>query len=396
MDENKTTKFFSKPLIMQDIKSNLVLMIIITLVMCLMSVVINYASSMMGSGNGGEDVTDAQTDFYSYLYIMASYNEAMGTELSYDDFVSSDDMTLYETVFDFTNGQSDMDLSVDDLNATISELETSDVSIETYIREFEYVYALSSVQGCFSGDDLDVEDMMNTMFETMGVSSDLISNMSNMDMTSLMSTMYFTIMGILPMLIFLVVVANSLMVNQVDSGSMAFVLSTPTKRNAVAITHAVYLIVAPFLMIACTCAARVISSFIIYEEVEVTRIIVSYLGMYLLSEAIAGICYAGSCFASLSRDSMAFGGGLTVWFFLASLIGLFGSDSLVSTGMGVEELSVFNKLTISSLFDIDAISTIGTSSVDDTFIWKLGVLFVIAVVCYIAGIVRFKRKDLPL
>ena len=108
-----------------------------------------------------------------------------------------------------------------------------------------------------------------------------------------------------------------------------------------------------------------------------------FVGMYVLTEAFAGICYLGSSFANLSRKSMAFGGGLTVWFFLASLIGMFGMEDMVNVGMGVEELGVFNNTTIITLFDVNNICTIGTESIDYTFVWKLGILVAIALVCYV-------------
>lgn len=93
---------------------------------------------------------------------------------------------------------------------------------------------------------------------------------------------------------------------------------------------------------------------------------------------------------------MAFGGGFTVWFFLASLLGLFGMDNMVDVGMGVESLGIFNKLTLIGLYDIQSISTVGTDSVDTTFVPKLCVLAAVAVCCYTVGSVRFCKKDLPL
>ena len=78
------------------------------------------------------------------------------------------------------------------------------------------------------------------------------------------------------------------------------------------------------------------------------------------------------------------------------MIGLFGSENMVNTGMGVEELSIFNKLTLVGLYDVDALATIGTGSVDTAFVWKLLVLVAVAVVSYAVGAVRFSKKDLPL
>ena len=133
---------------------------------------------------------------------------------------------------------------------------------------------------------------------------------------------------------------------------MAYVLSTPTKRSAVAITQLVFMLIVPLLMIAVVCATRIGTSFMFYDEVNVAGMLALFGGMYILVEAVCGICYMGSCLFSQSKKSMAFGGGLAVWFFLASMIGLFGSENMVNTGMGVKELSIFNRLTLVGLYDV--------------------------------------------
>lgn len=392
----KETKFFSKTLMKQTIKSNRTLAAVVVVIMVMMSIVVNYAMSMMGTQTTKEDVSMAQQDFYSYLYVMASYNDMAQTTLSYDDFMNSSDKSRYETAFDLMNQQPDMDFSVEGLNEAAQQLQLSEVSLDTYVHQFEYTYALGQVKGCFSGKDLDIQDMMTTMLEVMGVSPDLVENMGNMDMTAMLNQMYFTVMGLLPIFLFIVLAANSLLVDQVDRGSMAYVLSTPTKRSAVVNTQAIFLAAAPLIMLSVVCAVRIASSFVIFDEVNVPKIIVLYLGMYILVEAVAGICYLGSCLFNQSKKSMAFGGGLTVWFFLASLLGMFSSSNMIDMGMGVESLSIFNKLTLIGLYDINSISTVGTDSLDISFIWKLAILASISVICYIAGAIRFQKKDLPL
>ncbi|WP_207735956.1 ABC transporter permease subunit [Eubacterium sp. 1001713B170207_170306_E7] len=394
--EAKEHRFFSGTLMKQNIKSNRILALVVLIIMVMMSTVINYAMSIMGSQTNNVDVADAQKDFYSYLYVMASYNEAAGTKLSYNDFSKNTDKAAYEAAFQRMNQKSGSSLSVDGLEQAAEQLEKSDVSLDTYIRQFEYTYALGQAKGCFDGEELNPGDMMTTMLEVTGVSPELVENMGNMDMTTMLNQMYFTVMGLLPIFIFIVIAANALLVDQVDRGTMAYVLSTPTRRSAVAITQAVFMIIAPFIILAVVCATRIASSFVIYDTVNVPEIITLYLGMYLLVEAIAGICYLGSCYFNQSKKSMAFGGGLTVWFFLASLLGMFGSQSMVDMGIGVEALGIFNKLTLIGLYDINAIATVGTESLDTAFIWKLGVLAGIALICYIAGAVRFQKKDLPL
>lgn len=392
----KITRFFSKPLMKQNIKSNRILIIVVILIMCMMSTVINGAMSVMGEQNKDTNIEETQKDFYSYLYVFASYNEMAGTHLSYDDFIHSQDTKQYQVVFDMMKQKSDMDLSVNQFKQVSEDMKKSDVPIETYIHQFEYTYALGQVKGCFSGEDLNIQDMMTTMFEVMGVSSELVENMSNMDMTTMLNQMYFTVMGLLPIFILIVIMGNALIVDQVDKGSMAYVLSTPTKRSAVALTQAIFMIFVPLLVVAIVCATRIASSFVFFDEVNVAKIIISYVGMYILVEAIGAICYFGSCFFNRSRNSMAFGGGLTVWFFIASLLGMFGSPSLVDMGMGVESLNIFNKLTLIGLYDLNSIATIGSGALDTAFIWKFAILAGIAIVFYVAGFMKFKTKDLPL
>ena len=306
----KTTRFFSKPLMKQTVKSNLVLALVILVIMAGMSNVVNYAMSVMGSDTVSElsadEKTEAQQDFYTYLYAMASYDEMAQADLSYDDFASTSDKEPYETVFDLMNQQADLDLSVQGLEDAAAQLEKTGVGLDTYVEQFEYVYALGQEKGVFSGDDLDIEDMMNTMFATMGVSTDLMDTMGSMDSTSMLNQMYFTVMGLLPILLFIVIVANSLVADKVDKGSMAYVLSTPTKRSAVAITQAIYLVVAPLIIIGIVCCVRIGSSFVLFDEVNVEQIVVLYAGMYILIEAIAGLCYLGSCVFSQRKKSMAF------------------------------------------------------------------------------------------
>ena len=177
---------------------------------------------------------------------------------------------------------------------------------------------------------------------------------------------------------------------------MAYVLSTPTKRSAVVITQMLFLLAVPLLLIAVTGGSRIFTTYLFYDEVNVKAQIALFAGMYVLVEAVCAICYLGSCLFSQSRKSVGFGGGLTVWFFLASLLGMFGTDDMVNTGMGVKELGVFNKMTVIGLYDIKALATVGTGNVDTSFVWKLCVLAAIAVVCYAAGAVYFTKKDLPL
>lgn len=394
----KTARFFSGPLMKQNIKSNWVLTVVICIVLCMMTTVVSFAMNMIGSENSMTDEKkEAQEEFYTHLFAIASYNQMVDAELSAEDFMSAEDRSIYDTVFELMNQSSeDAHFSSEQFSSAIEMLKDENGSVSSYVEQFEYVYALSNEKGVFSGDDLSIDDMLETMLSAMGLPADRLSQMAEMDTTTMLNTMYFTVMGLLPIFLFIVIVGNSLIVNQVDSGSMAYILATPTKRLAVANTQAIFLIVTPIIICTVGCIARNIASVIFTGETNVKMYAALYFGMYLLAEAVGGICYMGSCLFNQSRKATAFGGGIAVWFFLASLLGMFGAEDMVNMGMGVEELGIFNKLTLVGLYDVQALSTVGSAEVDYSFVWKLCILAGVAIVTYAIGNISFQKKDLPL
>src|SRR5699024_5117774 len=72
-----------------------------------------------------------------------------------------------------------------------------------------------------------------------------LTELGNMDMYGLIiGSIFYRIAGLLLPMVFVIMTANALLAGQVDSGSMAYVLSTPTKRRAVTVTQMTYLITA--------------------------------------------------------------------------------------------------------------------------------------------------------
>lgn len=393
----KTTKHFSFPLMKQNIKSNIVLAIAVSLVLCLMTIVVSVAMNILGNSDTKAISEDTQEKFYQHLFAIANYNQMTGSELSAEDFMETDDKSVYDQVFDMINAQSDeLDLSTEHFSADIDEIEANDGSVESYVTQFEYVYALSDEKGIFTDSELSVSDIMSSQLSSMGLEMDSIEKMGKMDKTTMLNTMYFTVMGLLPTFLFIVIVANGLIANQIDNGSMAYVLATPTKRSAVANTQAMFLLISPFMICTFACIVKIIASNILSGEPHVKMYMALYLGMYILIEAVGGICYMGSCIFNQSRKATGFGGTVAVWCFIASLLGMFGADDMVSAGMGVEELGIFNKLTLVGLYDIKSLSTVGSSEVDYTFVWKICVLAAIAIISYIIGKIYFQKKDLTL
>lgn len=393
-----TTKAFSGPLMKQTCRANMTLAVVVLLIMCLITSVINYAMSIMGTDKKDGIDEDLQEDLFTYMFVIAAFNEASGSELSYDDFLDNDDHGMYETAFDIYNATQDdeEELTVDEFEKIVSEVEAADVDSEIYVQEFEYAYQLSGSEGVFTGSELAMDDFLNVVLEASGINEDDMEKMQALDFTTYFNKMYFTVLGLLPLFVLVMIAANSLIAAQVDKGSMAYILSTPTKRSAVAVTQALYMLLVPLVILAVTCCVKIATGIAILGDIDIPRTITLYIGMYLVVEAAAGICYLCSCIFNQSSKALSIGGGITLWFFLAALLGMFGSEDMVNMGVGSETLDIFNKLTIISLFDADAVQTIGTNSVDTGFVPGMIILAVIAVICYAAGCVKFCKKDLPL
>ena len=106
--------------------------------------------------------------------------------------------------------------------------------------------------------------------------------------------------------------------------------------------------------------------------------------------AMSGICFLASCVFNRSKRSMAIGGGLNMFFLVATMLGLFGSKVLPSI-VRMEALNAFNYVSIISLFDVISILDGGLA-----YLWKFAILIAIGLVCYFVGSKKFETKDLPL
>ena len=224
--------------------------------------------------------------------------------------------------------------------------------------------------------------------------SDAIEEIGKMDLYALIvGSIFFKMAGLLLPIIYIIMVSNNLISGQVDSGSMAYVLSTSTKRKEVTFTQACYLIGSLFLMMcATTITSCICFAFVNPSVTELTygELILLNLGAFITLFAISGINFLTSCWFDRSKRSMALGGGFSMFFLVATMLGLFGSQVIPSV-VRLDALNNFNYVSLITLFDSVSIIS-GTT----TFIWKLAILFVIGLVGYVIGSIRFKKKDLPL
>lgn len=223
--------------------------------------------------------------------------------------------------------------------------------------------------------------------------SDALADIGSMDLYGLLvGSIFFKMAGLLLPIIYMIMTANALIAGQVDSGSMAYILSTPTKRRKVTITQITYLVLSLFAMFTLTSITSVICLSIVNVTTSLTigKILLLNLGAFVVMFAMSGICFLASSWFNRSKHSMALGGGLSMFFLVATMLGLFGSEIIPSI-IRMDALNMFNYVSIISLFDVVSILD-GTL----TFLWKFAILIAIGVICYIIAIKKFDKKDLPL
>lgn len=223
--------------------------------------------------------------------------------------------------------------------------------------------------------------------------SDALDEIGQMDLYGiLVGSIFFKMAGLLLPIIYMIMSSNALIAGQVDSGSMAYILSTSTKRHTVTFTQAAYLIGSLFAMFLCTAITSVVCLNIVEVDTKLTwqKLLTLNLGAFISMFAMSGICFLASCWFDRSKRAMALGGGLSMFFLVATMLGLFGSPIMPSI-IRLSALNYFNYASIITLFDSISILD-GT----DVYLWKFGILIAIGLVCYIIGSLRFRKKDLPL
>ncbi|MGN6712607.1 hypothetical protein [Anaerocolumna jejuensis] len=218
-----------------------------------------------------------------------------------------------------------------------------------------------------------------------------------MEMTqSLLFTIFYGMMTTILPGIYVLVTANKLLSNQVDRGSMAYVLSTPTRRATVVFTQMVYLTGSLVIMFTIQTIAHLIAN----TATPVALAKLGYAGLagnltnamiiqvnvsaLMVCIAMAGVCFLFSGIFNASKYAIGFSGtfvGVTV---LANMMAMFGK-------LGVSGLGNFKYFTICSFYDYESV----LNGVND-WIFKMIFPIGIAVVTYVIGSIWFCKKDLPL
>ena len=192
--------------------------------------------------------------------------------------------------------------------------------------------------------------------------------------------LYGFILLVIP-LIGIVLLCNRLIVRYVDRGSMAYLLATPNKRVKIITTQALFLCLSIALLVLYAYALVVICGMMFFDEtVDLKTFFILNVGLLGLLLFFAGICFLSACVFNDSKYATGIGGGINIFFLLVNML------SQVS-----DKLDFMDYINPMSLFQVEEI----IAGNHDAYLCFL-VLYLLAAVFFITGIVIFKKKDLPL
>ncbi len=210
--------------------------------------------------------------------------------------------------------------------------------------------------------------------------------MFNMDqagstLTSFITNYLYGFLMVLFPMVLVIMLCNRLVAKLVDTGSMAYLLAAPRKRLTVVVTQWAVLQAALLaLILFCTGFCIAISEVVFPGQLDIPAILRLNIGAFLLHFAIGGICFFASCISNETKQSLGIGAGVSVLFYLISMLSNMGG-----------KLEWLKYATIISLFD-----EVGLSHGDSGAMIGLPILAGIGIVLYLAGFAAFQKRDLPL
>ena len=186
--------------------------------------------------------------------------------------------------------------------------------------------------------------------------------------------------GVIFMVIFAVMFANLFITHEVDRGTLAITLNTPTTRKQVLFSKAMVFVL---LLITYCVAVGVMGTisalaFGIGDYFNFSKwwtIIALWCAYAFLA---GGIAFAIACWFNKSRYTLA----------ITSLI--LGAFFLFFMLSQLNDLEFLRYFSVQTLFDMDAVLD------GDSVVWQLVAMVVIAIPLYVIGAMKFLKKDLPL
>ncbi|MBN1685039.1 MAG: ABC transporter permease subunit [Spirochaetales bacterium] len=241
------------------------------------------------------------------------------------------------------------------------------------------IYVLTSVL-MYDPDSIEKLEQMFTLFPE-GMLKALGFDTLGTDLNGYVAHYLYGFIAIIFPLIYIIVIANKLIAKHVDSGSMAYLLTTPVTRVKVAVTQAVFHVSGLILIFLIDIGVLVLLSSAVFPGSLKLASFLSLNFVTIMTLTVAGgIGFLFSCMCNDSRNSLAFGAGIPVAFFVFKMV-----SEIDAKLEGFKYLSVF------SLIEIDKILA------DPAY--GLGVGFIllgVSVLLYGAGVIIFNKKSLAI
>jgi len=184
--------------------------------------------------------------------------------------------------------------------------------------------------------------------------------------------------GIIFITICSILFANVFITNEVDRGTLAILLNTPTTRLRILLSKALVFIGSLLTIPVFVGFSGVLSAHMYGIELVSAKwwLVIALWTLY--SFAVGSIAFAIACWFNKSRYMLGISAVVLGAFFILGMLS------------GMESLEFCKYFTLQTLFDIPAVIN------GESVALQMIVLPVIAVPLYLAGIIRFLKKDLPL
>ncbi|HAE61675.1 MAG TPA: hypothetical protein DCG38_05035 [Eubacteriaceae bacterium] len=238
-----------------------------------------------------------------------------------------------------------------------------------YMTIMVYMYDPDDIQALIKMVEIFPEELMNAM-----------GFAGFTDITGyLASWLYGMLMMAFPM-VYCIILGNRLVAKMVDDGSMAYLLSTPNSRSKIIVTQGIYALASVAFLFAALFAVGVAISEMIYPGLlYIKGFLMLNITTMLVNMFVVMIVFFFSCLFNDIKYSTGFGAGIPIVFFLMNLLG------------GVsEDASIIKNLSIYGLYDPLLVAT------ESTFVWANFFYLAGILIFFIAGIVAFDKKRLPL
>lgn len=184
--------------------------------------------------------------------------------------------------------------------------------------------------------------------------------------------------GIIFITICAILFSNVLITNEVDRGTLAITLNTPTTRRRILFSKALVYVLLLLTISLFSGALGALSAKMNSLEFDYAKWWSLIFLWLVYSFAVGGIAFAIGCWFNKSR------------YVLGILAIILGASYFLNMLTGIESFEFCKYFTLQTLFDMSKI--LNGESVAPQMI----ALFVIAIPLYLTGTIKFLKKDLPL